>query len=113
MLNYATNGVSNVFYFERLSYLLKFFDIDNWVVNCACNISTFIAKVLAEAPSVTEKNTCAQCHYKEIKNIPIAEINTKPICAVRDGRIVQGARRNWFLCSTDIFNRIQFTYTIV
>ena len=77
MLNYDTNGASNVFYYERLSYLLTHFDTHNCIVNCACNISTFVAKVLAEAPSVTEKDS-VQCHY-DIKNIPIAEINTKPI----------------------------------
>lgn len=79
MLNYATNGVSNAFYFERLSYLLTLFDSDQSVVDCACNISTFIAKVLIEAPSIKENSTCAQCQHKEIKNIPIAEINIKPI----------------------------------
>lgn len=79
MLNYATNGVSNAFYFERLSYLLTLFDADKSILDCACNISTFIGKALIEAPSIREKNTCARCNYEEIKNIPIAEINTKPI----------------------------------
>lgn len=75
MQNYATNGVSNAFYFERLYYLLTHFDTDKSVVDCACNISTFIAKILIEAPSVKEKNSCVQCHYKEIKNIPKLILN--------------------------------------
>lgn len=79
MLNYVTNGVSNALYFERLSYLLTLFDADKSVVDCTCNISTLITKVLIEAPSIKEKISCAECHHEETKNIPIAEVNSKPI----------------------------------
>lgn len=58
---------------------MTLFDKDKNVVDCACNIQIFIAKVLIEAPSVKEKNSRVQCHHEELKNISIAEINSKPI----------------------------------
>lgn len=67
-----------MFYFERTSYLLTLFDEKGSIVNCACNISNLITKLLVDAPSFKQRNTCAKCH-EEIKNMAIAEIDCKPI----------------------------------
>lgn len=89
--------VSVMHFILKDSYLLTLFDTGKNVVECACNISTFIAKVLIAAPSVKEKNSCVQCHHEEIKNIPIAEINSKPI--LTDGL------RNGLQKSIDVFQQ--------
>ncbi|EFN74295.1 120.7 kDa protein in NOF-FB transposable element, partial [Camponotus floridanus] len=78
IVQYATNGVNNMFYFERASYLLTLFDEQGSIINCACNISNLINKLLVEAPSFKQRSTCTKCH-EEIKNIAIADIDSKPI----------------------------------
>lgn len=79
IINYATKGVSNAFYFERTSFLITLFNKEESIINCAYNISNLIAKLLVEAPSLKERSICTKCNHEEINNIPVAEINSKPI----------------------------------
>lgn len=79
LVNYVTNGPNNVFYLERTSYLLTLFDKKENVVNCACNVTNLLTKLLTGAPSFEEKSICLECCHEERKNISVAQLNSKPI----------------------------------